>query len=162
MSPLATHYVTEITEVTTEQEKSILDDLILESIPEISNRKPSLFSTLKPVSKFSDDHTDFIGYIAWVNCEPVGCVVLTPSCEGKHFSEIKKLYMKEDHRNKGLGSQLILTAIAHAETTADKWLSLFVAETKTMAIHLYQKMGFKEADNTVQGYLRFVFPLKQK
>ena len=58
------------------------------------------------------------------------------------------------YRNIGIGTQLMKSLISQAKTIDLKILTLEVYSTNKRAIHLYEKMGFKESGRIPKGIFR--------
>lgn len=79
--------------------------------------------------------------------KPVGMVgVLTDSRERKkHIASLVWFYVDPDHRNHGIGTQLILDAIKLIEENHFKKVTLTANSTQTQAIDLYKKYHFNQS-----------------
>lgn len=93
------------------------------------------------------DHIDALGGEFWVvdaGGEVVGCVGWAPGpVDGAHGAELKRLYVRHDHRGRGLGAWLV----AHVEAA--------VADTDATAIELWSDTRFVDAHRlyTRLGYV---------
>ncbi len=64
---------------------------------------------------------------------------------------LKKLYVRDDFRGRGIGKSLIDTALGHFATDTPGDLALFVNKDNTPAINYYLRSGFQvEAEVPVQ------------
>lgn len=88
-----------------------------------------------------------------------------------HTANIYELYVKPDHRGKGIGSALLQMVITKAKSDAElEQLTLRANSKNTKAVNLYKKHGFilygtrpngiKEPDDSYQDELYFYLPLK--
>lgn len=81
-------------------------------------------------------------WLAYVGDEPVGCVALR-KLEG--VGEMKRLYLRESARGKGIGVALIETLIATAKEIGYEKLRLDTYPPKmAKAVGLYESHGFRE------------------
>ncbi|OIJ65290.1 GNAT family N-acetyltransferase [Streptomyces mangrovisoli] len=70
----------------------------------------------------------------------VGCLVVTAPVEGR--SEIKRLWTDPAFRGRGIASELLGAALAHAAETGVGTVRLSVWNWRTGAIALYERFGF--------------------
>jgi GNAT superfamily N-acetyltransferase len=80
--------------------------------------------------------------IAFHNSDPVGCFGIKKI--DSEICELKRMYLSRDARGLGLGEKLLKEAIQIAAKLNYKKMRLDTLPTMTSAIHLYQKVGFKE------------------
>jgi ribosomal protein S18 acetylase RimI-like enzyme len=57
-----------------------------------------------------------------------------------------EIFIHKDHRNKGLGKELILSAIKVTKNLDTKSIYLSVRENNRIAINLYKKLGFTKVE----------------
>jgi len=70
----------------------------------------------------------------------IACMkILTPE-----IGEIKRMYVRQDHRGKGLGRSLVQRLIEEAGQTGYRQLRLDSARFMQVAHHLYRSMGFHD------------------
>lgn len=84
---------------------------------------------------------------AWVALEeqePVGCVLLKRLDDSR--AEILKLFVRQIARQRGLGQQLMMTALDYACRIGCSEAVLSVAHDRAAARALYRRMGFVEFD----------------
>ena len=85
------------------------------------------------------------GLILILDClagEEVGCVGIR-KFEDK-IAELKRMFIKESHRNKGLGKKLIEMAIELSRSLGYEKIRLDTLDTMIPANVIYEKFGFKE------------------
>ncbi|MFD7546823.1 GNAT family N-acetyltransferase [Streptomyces sp. NPDC059578] len=70
----------------------------------------------------------------------VGCVVVTAPAGGR--SEIKRLWTAPEFRGRGIASDLLGAALAHAAETGVSAVRLSVWKWRTGAVALYERLGF--------------------
>jgi putative acetyltransferase len=95
---------------------------------------------------------------------PIGCVGLRKYEE--NICEMKRLYLKNEARGKGVGRELAIRIIEKAKQLGYKKMQLDTIETMKEAIALYKSIGFKEISpyryNPVQGVIYMELELEQK
>jgi len=119
---------------------------------ELLKNSPSNFgSSYEEESKFDRDmwvnrltkkHISVFG--AFDNDLIVGIVlaVMNPRKKIKHVATLNSMYVKEGYRNKGIGKDLIETAIRYLENEDVEIINLSVSEDNESAISLYKRLGF--------------------
>lgn len=91
---------------------------------------------LSPRTAFVDD----VVLVALSGNTAVGCLVLTAPAEGR--SEIKRLWTDPAFRGRGIASDLVGAALAHAAECGVSTVRLSVWKWRTGAIALYERLGF--------------------
>jgi len=71
----------------------------------------------------------------------IGCVGIRKSED--HIAELKRMYIRETHRHKGLGEWLLDLVIDLARQLNYKKIRLDTMKTMTSAIKLYENKGFR-------------------
>jgi ribosomal protein S18 acetylase RimI-like enzyme len=85
------------------------------------------------------------GYVWEENGEIVGNVSLIPyRCEGRKIYLIANVAVRPDHRRKGIGCALTVTAMHHASQRRAEATWLHVRDDNPEAIALYLSLGFRE------------------
>ena len=90
-----------------------------------------------------------------------GCVGIRPRVEVE--AELKRLYVRPDHRGRGFGAQLFRTAMSRARAIGYSCVVLDTLPSMRVARSLYVEYGFAQISaydhNPVAGvkYYRFVF-----
>lgn len=74
--------------------------------------------------------------------EEVGCAGIRKSEE--KIAELKRMFIRLEHRNKGLGNELMRKAIELAKDLGYENIRLDTLDTMKSAIALYEKFGFKQ------------------
>ena len=82
-------------------------------------------------------------YVAYIEAEPVGCIALREIAPGT--CEMKRLYLREAARGKGIGVRLIDQVIADAKKIGYERMRLDTYPPKMgKAVSLYEAHGFYE------------------
>ncbi len=81
-------------------------------------------------------------YLAFDRSDPVGCVGLRRLGDG--VSEMKRLYVKPNHRREGIGRELAELVINDARSIGYSKMRLDTVASMIPAINLYKSLGFKE------------------
>jgi GNAT superfamily N-acetyltransferase len=94
--------------------------------------------------------------LAYDNAQLAGCVALRRI--NQSICEMKRLFLREEFRGRGLGRQLIAAIIQEARQIGYRYMRLDTLPPKMIdAISLYRSYGFKEIDpyyeNPVPGAL---------
>lgn len=71
-----------------------------------------------------------------------GCIALRNISDD--ICEMKRLYVRQNHRGFGVGKQLICELITQAKTFSYKYMRLDTLPSMTSAIKLYRSLGFYE------------------
>jgi putative acetyltransferase len=72
--------------------------------------------------------------------EVVGCVAIRKI--SKNIGELKRMYVKKGHENKGIGKMLLQKALQLAGECNYRVVKLDTLNTMFAAIHLYEQAGF--------------------
>lgn len=108
----------------------------------------------KPGTVYTDPTTDALFelfqtkgayyYVAHVNDEIVGgCGIFPTMGLPESCAELVKLYIKDEHRDKGIGFKLIELSSIKAKDLGYKSLYLETLPQLSKAISLYERLGFK-------------------
>lgn len=76
--------------------------------------------------------------------EAVGCVGVRKQ-EGE-IGELKRMYLRDQYRGKGLGKRLLTEALALSKSLGYRKIRLDTVSTMEAAIQLYQSVGFYEIE----------------
>lgn len=87
--------------------------------------------------------------------EMIGTVALKKM--NKEQCELKSLYLLEQYHKKGLGYQLLKTAILKAQEDGYKQMYLDTLSSSKKAIRLYEKMGFVRTERYNGNYKADIF-----
>jgi putative acetyltransferase len=74
--------------------------------------------------------------------QEIGCVGIRKF--ENHVAELKRMFIKEPHRNKGLGRELLCLAIELSKELGYKKIRLDTLDTMKPAMAVYEKFGFME------------------
>jgi ribosomal protein S18 acetylase RimI-like enzyme len=80
--------------------------------------------------------------LAEINKIPAGCVALRKLEDDT--CEMKRMFVKPEFRGKGIGKKLIQAIIEQAQEIGYKKIRLDTISTMTIAINIYESVGFKE------------------
>lgn len=95
-------------------------------------------------------HQDCYYIIATIEDKPVGFISLHIQQLLHHngaVGEVQELYIKPEHRAKGIGKLLMNAAIAHAKTKQVKSLEVASNKKRTENVAVYEKLGFTLSHN---------------
>ncbi|NLW70981.1 MAG: GNAT family N-acetyltransferase [Eubacteriaceae bacterium] len=82
--------------------------------------------------------------IAFKGDKPAGCIALKDL--GDDNCEMKRLYVREQYRKRGLGTALAKAVIERARQIGYKKMLLDTFDTLGDAVRLYEKLGFKQTE----------------
>ncbi len=77
--------------------------------------------------------------------EPIGCIGIRRF--ENNIAELKRMYVKDSHRNKGLGKKLLHKAIKLAKELRYEKIYLDTLDSMKAAMALYKSSGFKEIES---------------
>ena len=115
---------------------SILDEYGLEPAPK------TIDSDLDDIIAFYDG--GFFDVLISDDGAIIGTVGLKPMGEG--VAELRKMYLKQKHRGRGLGKRLLKHAIKRAKALGFRRIELETAGVLREALGLYEAFGFQPAD----------------
>lgn len=134
-----------------------LDNLIpLFDAYRVFYKQDSDFESAKAFLKARIQNNESIIYLAYINDEAVGFTQLYPlfsSVSMKHLYLLNDLYVKSNHRNKGIGEALINKAKALCEKQQNKGLALQTG-TDNPAQKLYERLGFVKDHDLYYYWIR--------
>lgn len=81
--------------------------------------------------------------VAFVDGVAAGCVGITPADGGR--CEMNRLWVRPAYRSLGLGPQLVAASLEQARQLGFTRMSLDVLPTRTRAIELYRRSGFRDS-----------------
>ncbi len=100
--------------------------------------------------------------LAVLEAQAVACVGLRPLERG--ICEMKRLYVKPEHRGKGIGRTLAIAVIHEARSIGYSRMRLDTIPSMTEATALYYSLGFKKIPpyrlNPIEGALYLELELK--
>ena len=79
-------------------------------------------------------------WLAYSDSLPVGCIAYRTRREG--IGEVKRLYIKKEHRGKGTSKKLLKTLASYAEEQGGHTLFLDTRITLAPAVSIYRSFGF--------------------
>ena len=94
-------------------------------------------------------------FLAGDGSKPAGCVAMRQV--DADTAEMKRMYVREDYRGRGLGRDLATAMINAALHAGYKRIRLDVHVSRLPAIHLYQSLGFVRVDPWVDMPFDLVF-----
>jgi GNAT superfamily N-acetyltransferase len=88
-------------------------------------------------------------FLALAGAEPAGCIAY--QALGSGICEMKRMYVLEKFRNKGIGRGLVETLISAARKAGYQYMRLDTHPKMIQAHKLYQAMGFYEIERYNQN-----------
>ncbi len=94
--------------------------------------------------RLTKEHVSTFG--AFESNEIIGlCVVVyNPRSKMKHLATLHSMYVRKEHRGKGIGKRMIEFAEKSSRNKGVQRMNLSVVSSNVNAIGLYKKLGFKE------------------
>ncbi len=83
--------------------------------------------------------------LAWHGEELAGGAAVRP-LDDLHICEMKRLYLKESWRGRGIGTRLTEHCLYFARNAGYSKMRLDTELRLTTAIHIYRKLGFREIE----------------
>lgn len=99
-------------------------------------------------------------FLAFYSDQPAGCIALQPLAEAG-VCEMKRLYVRTQFRNKGIGDELIKVLLQEAEKKGYKVMVLDTLDKLQQAIQLYGKYGFENTSAYYENPLENVLYMKK-
>ncbi|KAA2285094.1 GNAT family N-acetyltransferase [Arenimonas fontis] len=81
--------------------------------------------------------------LARVDARPVGLVAVRPLPEASGCAELRRLYVRDGHRGRGIARELLERAIGEARRLGYRELRLETSPRMPDAEHLYRQAGFQ-------------------
>jgi GNAT superfamily N-acetyltransferase len=99
-------------------------------------------------------------WIALVDGDVAGSVALRDL--GDNAFELKRMYLRSEHRGRGVGKRLLSTALDWARASGARTVRLDTSERMLTARHLYESAGFVrvEGESPRQGQQRLLYELR--
>ena len=82
-------------------------------------------------------------WLAGYKGEVAGCVVLRAGVPGPGAGECKRLYVRAEHRRRGIADALMEALESFAGETGMRWIYLDTNEAFLASLALYQRRGYK-------------------
>lgn len=82
-------------------------------------------------------------WVATVNSEPVGCVMIRPLPQVPGAAEVKRLYVRSQFRGMRIAHALMEAVEDHARHAGIHWLYLDTKDDLHAAIHFYLSTGYE-------------------
>jgi ribosomal protein S18 acetylase RimI-like enzyme len=83
-------------------------------------------------------------FLAFRGSRTAGCAGLRPLSDD--VGEIKRVFVRSEDREEGIGETLVLRVIAEAERRGYQSVRLDTLPTMTEALRLYRRLGFREIE----------------
>jgi len=106
-------------------------------------------------------------WLAQVAGELAGCIGLrklhpsnVPECAAGHCAEIKRMYLREKFRGKGIAQSLLESAEQFARGAGYAWIYLDTTNEMKTAARLYQRNGFERCERYNQNPQAAIFMRK--
>jgi putative acetyltransferase len=92
--------------------------------------------------QYNKPHGGLILIIDSQSGKEIGCVGIRKSED--RVAELKRMYIKDAHRNKGLGKELMHRAVELSKSLGYEKIRLDTLDTMKPAIAIYEKFGFRQ------------------
>ena len=80
--------------------------------------------------------------LALSECDPIGCGAF--SRQESDICELKRLYVRESHRGRRIGAEILASLVARARESNYRLMRLETVRFMTSAIAMYRSVGFRE------------------
>lgn len=98
-----------------------------------------------------DTESEFIKYfsedsavwLAEVEGEIIGCIALRPLPQKKNSCEVKRLYVRQNHRGQGIADKLLESLHAYATAKTYSWCYLDTKDDLQTAVKFYLRNGYE-------------------
>ena len=96
------------------------------------------------VQRLVEEGVDF--FVLRVDGVPAGCggILFVDPTDDEAYGEVKRMYVRSEHRGQGLGRRILEGLVAHARDRGVLLLRLETGIDQREAIGLYEAMGFRE------------------
>jgi GNAT superfamily N-acetyltransferase len=91
----------------------------------------------------------------------IGCILLRPLSQRHASGEIKRLYVREDHRGQGVAQALLLALEQYACSHGMQWLYLDSKDDLQAALRFYQHSGYRRCNRYNDNPQATIFMRKQ-
>lgn len=95
------------------------------------------------------------------NAGLIGCALLSPLGTIVNAGEIKRLYVREAYRGRGVAKALLHTVEARAQHLGFEWLYLDTRLDLTIAVGFYERSGYRHCERYNDNPQATVFMRKQ-
>lgn len=99
------------------------------------------FSPQTPLWWVTEEGSEEESYAARIACLWLGTAI--DQVRGDRYAHIFLLYVRPEHRRRGIASALMRRAHNFAKARGDRQISLQVFQSNDAAIHLYQNLGYQ-------------------
>jgi GNAT superfamily N-acetyltransferase len=96
------------------------------------------------VQRLVEEGVDF--FVLRVDGVPAGCggILFVDPTDDEAYGEVKRMYVRSEHRGQGLGRRILAGLVAHARDRGVLLPRLETGIDQREAIGLYEAMGFRE------------------
>ena len=81
-------------------------------------------------------------WVAYRGGQPVGCILYKPLPQRPSSGEMKRLYVRPEHRGQGIALLLLKTVEEFARSHGNNWLYLDTKDDLTAAQRFYKRHGY--------------------
>jgi GNAT superfamily N-acetyltransferase len=85
-------------------------------------------------------------WVAYLNSQPVGCILYKPLPQRPSSGEMKRLYVRPEHRGHGVAAALLETVEKFSLNRGDHWLYLDTKDDLTAAQRFYKRHGYQTCE----------------
>jgi GNAT superfamily N-acetyltransferase len=82
-------------------------------------------------------------WVAYRIGQPVGCILYKPLPQRPSSGEMKRLYVRPEHRGQGIALRLLETVEKFSRSRGNHWLYLDTKDDLAAALQFYRRQGYQ-------------------